>query len=222
MSNTLRKEYCKLIGLPDSKEIPVCCAYVLFLETQLGRAREGLSGIEEREAAVCPEDTPFDEYITALNKRIEKQNELISRMKTALTDAINWAEERKKINGYILEEWYLPAKSAMEYEERNKQMTETPITMNMFPNLEDYWKTRAMRAEEALEKKEEALKGRETVIAELREVLEASCCTPGRHWFHVKLAMGEFLSGKTGANFEWMMKEYAEFKKSGPKEESES
>lgn len=37
---------------------------------EAGRLKQQLSDIEEREAAVCPEDVPFDEYIHALEKKL--------------------------------------------------------------------------------------------------------------------------------------------------------
>ncbi len=43
------------------------------LQTELKDAENWIGDVEEREAAVCPEDVPFDEYIRVLEKKLEEQ-----------------------------------------------------------------------------------------------------------------------------------------------------
>lgn len=45
--------------------------YVDFLLSEVNELRLKLTAIEEREAAVCPEDVPFDEYVRSLQKQLE-------------------------------------------------------------------------------------------------------------------------------------------------------
>lgn len=53
-------------------DIPALLAHCQALETDLRDAMKWIADIEEREAAVCPEDVPFDEHIRALEVERER------------------------------------------------------------------------------------------------------------------------------------------------------
>jgi hypothetical protein len=77
--------------IPDAMRRPA--------EIERDELRRRLAEIEEREAACCPEDMPFDEYIRALGEQlararteIESKNRLVEQMRAALTKLIGTLE----------------------------------------------------------------------------------------------------------------------------------
>jgi len=60
----------------QGKRFPIKWRELKALLQTIHALKKQLSDIEEREAACCPEDVPFDEYIWALKKRMaEARNE---------------------------------------------------------------------------------------------------------------------------------------------------
>jgi len=57
------------------------------LERENAELRAALADIEEREAACCPEDVPFDELIPALRELIARLEYKIAKLKDALEAA---------------------------------------------------------------------------------------------------------------------------------------
>lgn len=58
-----------MITIPDALRRPA--------EVERDELRRRLAEIEEREAACCPEDVPFDEYIRALESKFEQMREAL-------------------------------------------------------------------------------------------------------------------------------------------------
>lgn len=101
--------------IPDAMRRPA--------EIERDELRRRLAEIEEREAACCPEDVPFDEYIRALGGQlararaeIERKNRLIEQMRAALKIA---APCVKEIFGYHSKD-YVEIKAALSAAERGE------------------------------------------------------------------------------------------------------
>lgn len=66
-----RLSSCSASGRPFTvkwREVKLILATILTLQEQLKQAKAWQMDVEEREAAVWPEDVPFDEYIRHLQK----------------------------------------------------------------------------------------------------------------------------------------------------------
>lgn len=70
----LRLDACAQAGQTYSvkwRDVKSIIATIQTLQVRLADAKKWQMDVEEREAAVCPEDVPFDEYIHALESALQ-------------------------------------------------------------------------------------------------------------------------------------------------------
>ena len=64
-------------GRHVSEHVAEVVAHVAAMQAELGAAKRWQLDVEEREAAVCPEDVGFDEYIRSLHGRVDQLRERV-------------------------------------------------------------------------------------------------------------------------------------------------
>lgn len=71
-----------------------------FLLSHLDEVRKRNDEFVEREAAVCPEDVPFDEYIRVLNKKLDRADSLRAQMVQVVEQKRDeWERRRRDLSG---------------------------------------------------------------------------------------------------------------------------
>jgi hypothetical protein len=79
-------------NFPGSRREPRLLDFARQLERENAELRKQLSDIEEREAACCPEDVPFDNLITVLRQhitRLERRNAELRNLLRIADDLID-------------------------------------------------------------------------------------------------------------------------------------